>query len=172
MKTDVQIQAEILDELRHDRHVRASDIGVRVEDGVVMLTGAVCSYAKKVAAAEAAHRVPGVLDVANDVHVRLPRVAEGTDAAIAHAVRRALASDRSVPGHLIRTTVCNGWVTLEGSVPRPEDLFEVERAVRAVPDVAEVVNRLTVPREELATTPLNARGGAPLPLAASGIAIT
>jgi hypothetical protein len=48
----------------------------------------------------------------------------------------------------------------------------VERAVRAVPDVAEVVNRLTVPREELATTPLNARGGAPLPLAASGIAIT
>jgi osmotically-inducible protein OsmY len=172
MKTDVQIQAEVLDELRHDRHVRASEIGVCVEDGVVVLAGAVCSYAKKVAAAEAAHRVPGVFDVANEVHVRQPRVTQRTDAEIAHAVRRALASDRSVPGHLIRTTVCNGWVTLEGSVPRPADLFEAERAVRVVADVAEVVNRLAVHGEEPATTPPDARGVASLPLAASGIAIT
>lgn len=170
MKTNVQIQAEVLDELRHDRHIQASDIGVRVEEGVVALTGTICSYAKKVAAAEAAHRVPGVLDVANDIRVRLPRVAERTGTEIAHAVRRALAADWLVPDHLIRTTVCNGWVTLEGNVPRPEDLLEAERVVRAVPDVAEVVNRLAVGRDEPATA--RARAVAPLSVAASGIATT
>jgi osmotically-inducible protein OsmY len=144
MRTDIQIQAEILDELRHDRHVRASDVGVQVAEGVVTLSGTVCSHAKKVAAAEAAHRVPGVLDVANDIEVRPFHAAEPTDADIAHAVRRALLADWLVPAHAIHTTVCHRWVMLQGTVPRAEDVVEAERVVRGVPLVAHVINQLTV----------------------------
>jgi osmotically-inducible protein OsmY len=145
MRTDIQLQAELLDELRRDRHVRASEVGVHVVDGIVTLTGTVCSHAKKVAAAEAAHRVPGVLDVANDIEVRLPRWTEPTTADIAHAVRRALAADRLLPAPAIHTTVSHGWVTIEGTVPRVEDAAEAERVVRGVPLVAEVINHLAVP---------------------------
>ena len=144
MRTDAQLQAEILDELRHDRHVRASDIGVQVVEGVVTLTGTVFSYAKKVAAAEAAHRVPGVLDVANDIEIRLPCGMNPVDADVARAVRRAFASDWSVPANAIHTTVTRGWVTLKGAVPRGQDVVEAERAVRGVPSVVEVVNHHTV----------------------------
>jgi osmotically-inducible protein OsmY len=150
MRTDIQLQAEILDELRHDRHVRASDVGVQVAGGVVTLTGRVCSYAKKVAAAEAAHRVPGVLDVANEIEVRPAGPAAPTDAEIARAVRLALVADWLVPDHAIRTTVCRGWVTLEGAVPHSQDLVAAERAARAVPDVVELVNHLAVEHEPVA----------------------
>jgi osmotically-inducible protein OsmY len=144
MRTDTQIQADILDELRRDRHVRASDIGVQVADGVVTLTGTVCSHAKKVAAAEAAHRVPGVLDVANAIEVRPARGTEPTDADIAHAVRRALLADWLVPADAIHTTICHRWVMLEGSVPRTDDIVQAERVVRGVPYVAQVINHLAV----------------------------
>jgi osmotically-inducible protein OsmY len=144
MRTDIQIQAEILDELRRDRHVRASEVGVQIVEGVVTLTGTVCSHAKKVAAAEAAHRVPGVLDVANDIEVRPLHGTEPTDADIAHAVRRALLADRLVPAHAIHTTVCHRWVMLDGTVPRAEDVVEAERVVGGVPQVAHVINHLAV----------------------------
>jgi osmotically-inducible protein OsmY len=144
MLTDSQVQAEVLDELRRDQHVRASDVGVQVSDGVVTLTGILCSHAKKVAAAEAAHRVPGVLDVANAIEVRPARGSEPTDADIAHAVRRALLADWLVPADAIHTTVCHRWVMLEGSVPRADDIAEAERVVRGVPQVAQVINHLAV----------------------------
>ena len=40
--------------------------------GVVALNGHVDSWGKRIAAQEAAHRVAGVLDVANDLVVHLP----------------------------------------------------------------------------------------------------
>jgi osmotically-inducible protein OsmY len=42
---------------------------VEVNDGVVTLTGSESIYAQKIAAPEAAHRVAGVLDVANEIEV-------------------------------------------------------------------------------------------------------
>ncbi len=79
-RTDEDIQADVLDELKWDMRVRPNEIGVVVKDGVVTLTGWVDSYLKKLAAEEAAHRVPGVKAVANDIEVRLPGSAERTDA--------------------------------------------------------------------------------------------
>jgi osmotically-inducible protein OsmY len=71
-KSDSQIQQEVLREMKWDTRVEENEIGVAVEQGVVTLTGEVGSYGKKIAAQEAAHRVFGVLDVANDIQVRLP----------------------------------------------------------------------------------------------------
>lgn len=63
-RTDEQIQREVLAELEWDATVRSTEIGVAVKDGVITLTGWVDSYAKKLAAERAAHRVRGVKAVA------------------------------------------------------------------------------------------------------------
>jgi len=57
---------------------------------IVSLTGTVTGWAKRLAAQDAAHRVVGVFDVANDVQVKLPGGSVRTDTEIAQAVRRAL----------------------------------------------------------------------------------
>jgi osmotically-inducible protein OsmY len=54
-RTDEQIQADVLIELNWDARVRASEIGVIVNGGVVTLTGEVSSYMERWAAEEAAH---------------------------------------------------------------------------------------------------------------------
>lgn len=73
-RTDSEIQQAVLRELKWDTRVEETDVGVEVNAGVVTLTGTVSSWAKRMAAQEAAHRVGGVLDVANDVDVHDGRV--------------------------------------------------------------------------------------------------
>jgi osmotically-inducible protein OsmY len=90
VKTDAQMQQDVLSELKWDSRVEETDVGVEVESGIVTLTRSVSSYAKRIAAQEAAHRVAGVLDVANDLQVHVPGSFVRTDPEIAQAVRHAL----------------------------------------------------------------------------------
>src|SRR5947207_1572408 len=85
VRSDEDIQRDVIAELKWEPRVTPSEIGVVVKDGVVVLTGWVDSYLKKWAAEEAAHRMRGVKAVANDIEVRLPSTAERTDADIAVA---------------------------------------------------------------------------------------
>jgi osmotically-inducible protein OsmY len=143
-KTDAQIQQDVLRELKWDPRVDETEVGVQVRKGIVTLTGTVTSYAKRLAAAEAAHRVLHVLDVANDLQVRIPGIGRKTDAEIAEAARRAMLWDVFVPDDRIRTTVSDGWITLEGEVNRWTQREDAERAIRNLAGVAGVVNRITV----------------------------
>ena len=72
MSVDSEIQLAVLRELGWDSRVDETDIGVEVHRGVVTLTGTVDSYIKRLAAQQAAHRVVGVRDVANDIAVKIP----------------------------------------------------------------------------------------------------
>src|SRR5438045_8818740 len=76
-RTDEEIQRDVLAELKWDAQLQPNEIGVMVKDGVVTLTGWVDSYLKKWAAEDAAHRVPGVKAVADDIEVRLARPRTG-----------------------------------------------------------------------------------------------
>jgi osmotically-inducible protein OsmY len=143
-KTDSQIQLDVLRELKWDSRVDEAEIGVTVHNGVVTLTGAVESYAKKIAAQDAAHEVAGVLDVANDIEVKLANGKAPSDTQIAQAIRRSLEWDVWVPEELIRSTVTNGWVALEGSVPLMRQRNDAERAVRRLTGVRGVTNRIVV----------------------------
>jgi osmotically-inducible protein OsmY len=117
---------------------------VEVHGGVVTLMGVVDSWTARLAAQEAAHRVAGVLDVANDLQVKLPGSRERDDTDIARAVRQALEWDVTVPDERIRTTVSNGVVTLEGAVDFWSEHDDAARAVRNLAGVREVKNLLTV----------------------------
>jgi osmotically-inducible protein OsmY len=144
MTSDQQLQQAVLRELAWDTRVDAARIGVTVTNGVVTLTGTVPSYAERLAAQEAAHRVAGVLDVANDLEVVPSGALTRTDTAIAQAVRHALEWDALVPDERIQSTVADGWVTLEGTVDYWHQRVDAERAVRNLAGVRGVTNRIVV----------------------------
>ena len=141
-RTDREIQTDVLSELRWDHSIQANEIGVAVKDGVVTLTGTVDTYLKKWKAEEAAHRVHGVVAVANDINVRT--IGERTDADIASAAVHALKWNSSVPADKIQVTVDKGWVTLKGDVEWQYQKLEAERAVRGLWGVKGVSNLIIV----------------------------
>jgi osmotically-inducible protein OsmY len=143
-RTDEQIQIDVLEELKWDTRVRPNEIGVAVKDSIVTLTGWVDSYLKKMAAEEAAHRVPGVKAIANDIEVRLPGFAERTDTDLAAAVLNALRWDAAIPTGKVDVTVSQGWVTLKGEVEYAFQKRDAERAVRRLSGVKGVSNLITV----------------------------
>jgi osmotically-inducible protein OsmY len=151
-KTDAQIHQDVLNELKWDTRVEPTDVGVEVHNAVVTLTGTVSSWAKKVAAEEAAHRVSCVLDVANDVKVKAPGSTERTDSDIAAAVRHTLQWDVLVPDEQIQSTVENGRVTLKGHVKFASQRDDAARAVRNLLGVRAVDNRITIDVAQVSPT--------------------
>lgn len=143
-KTDEQIKQAVEEEMRWDSRIIETEIGVTVHQGVVTLTGEVNSYAKKIAAQEAAHRVAGVLDVANDINIIVPDALGRTDTEIAQAVRRALEWDVLVAADKIHTTVSGGWVTLDGGVELLAQKNHAERAIESLVGVRGVTNNLRI----------------------------
>jgi osmotically-inducible protein OsmY len=148
VKSDAQIQKDVLEELRWDTRIAATEVGVEVDKGIVTLTGTVENYGKKLAAREAAHRVAGVLDVADDVQIIVPGSGIRTDTDIAEAVRRALTWDSFVPEDRVQSTVSNGFVTLTGELDFWNQRADAEDAIRNLNGVKGVINdiRLSAPK--------------------------
>lgn len=142
-KTDAELDRQVTTELEWDPRVRSKAVAVSVKNGIVTLAGFVDSYAKKLAARDAAHAVSGVLDVADQIQVK-PVDELLTDAEIAQAVRSALEWDVFVPDRRMRTTVSNGWVTLEGDVDFSYERDDAIRAVERLNGVRGVTNLLAV----------------------------
>ena len=147
--SDRELAQQVLSELRWDSRLACTDISVTVTEAVVTLTGTVSSYAKKTAAQEAAHRVAGVLDVANDIRVEPADLFARTDTEIANAVRNALEWDALVPNELITSSVSDGWVTLEGDVDYWRERQDAERVILRLNGVVGVINKITICKRPL-----------------------
>jgi osmotically-inducible protein OsmY len=143
-RTDPQIEQDVIRELHWDQRVDQARIEVQVQKGAVLLKGAVSTYTQKVAAQDAAHRVSGVLDVVNDIKVQVDSAMERSDIEIAQAVRHALDWDVRVPSSQIRSTVADGWVTLDGDVGAWYERDAAEHAVRHLAGVRGVINAIDV----------------------------
>jgi osmotically-inducible protein OsmY len=143
-KSDSQLKHDVLDELKRDTRTKEADVGVEVKSGVVTLSGSVDSWPARLRAEEAAHRVAGVLDVADDVTVKIVGADERDDSDLARTVRTALEWDALVPSQRIRSTVSNGEVTLEGTVESWGQYEDAARAVRYLPGVRAMRNLIQV----------------------------
>lgn len=143
-KSDSEIKQQVLRELKWDSRIAWSEIGVEVLEGVVTLTGNVNSYAKKLATQEAAHRIDGVLDVANEIEVRPTGDFTRKDSDIALAVRHVLQWEALVPDERLQSTVSDGWVTLEGEVDFWREREDAQRSVLRLEGVVGVVNEITI----------------------------
>jgi osmotically-inducible protein OsmY len=144
MKTDAQLQWDVLEELQAEPSIDATQIGVTVRGGVVTLTGHVPVYAQKFTAEEAARRVRGVKAVANDLEVRLSDGGRRSDTDIAAAVVSALQWDAAVPDERIQATVRDGWITLGGIVDWQFQKEAADCAVRPLIGARGVTNSILV----------------------------
>lgn len=143
IEKDQDVRRKIQVELEWDPRVDATGIHVGVKEGIATLTGAVESYAKKIAARDAVHRVVGVLDVVDELHVT-PSASAKTDQELARAVRQSLEWDVCVPDQRIRSTVSEGWVTLEGDVDGSFERDAASRSIERLAGVRGVTNRIVV----------------------------
>jgi len=144
MKTDNELQQDVITELKWEPSIDVADIGVSVKDGIVTLDGNVDTYAKKLAAERVAGRVYGVKAVAEEIKVILLGSSERTDVDIARAAVNALVWHMSVPHDRIKVIVQDGWVTLSGEVEWLYQKEAAEDAVRSLMGVRSVSNGISV----------------------------
>ena len=144
MKTDTELQQDVMNELKWEPTIKAAEIGVAVKDGVVTLSGYVDSYVKKGAAERAAARVFGVRAVAENIQVRLPGSLKQSDDDLAGAVAHVLEWNVLVPHDRVKVKVQDGLVTLSGEVDWGYQKFAAEEAVRYLMGVVWFSNRITV----------------------------
>ena len=144
MKTDAELQQDVMNELKWEPTIEAAEIGVRVKDGVVTLSGYVDSYVKKWAAERAAARVSGVRAVAEGIQVRLPSSLKRSDEDLAAAVANVLEWNILVPHDHVKVQVQDGLVTLSGEVDWWYQKNAAEEAVRCLMGVVLFNNEIRV----------------------------
>src|ERR1700731_1644895 len=113
MKSDADIKRDVELELKWDPDIHSDDIAVAVKDGVTTLTGFVRSYSEKFEAERDAKRVSGVMDLANDLEVRVPSSDQRPDPEIAREAVTAIKGQLPFSYEHITPVVNNGWITLE-----------------------------------------------------------
>ncbi len=144
MRTDAQLQQDVMNELKWEPTIHAAEIGVAVKDGVVTLSGNVDSYAKKRAAEHAVKRVAGVKAVAEEIKVKLAGTYRRSDEDLARAASNFLQWNLWVPHDRVKVMVQDGRVTLSGDVDWYHQKMRAEDAVRYLIGVRGVTNSITI----------------------------
>ncbi|MGU3664007.1 BON domain-containing protein [Methylobacterium sp. A49B] len=141
---DITVRRHVLEELEYAPMVDAAQIGVAVDDGVVTLTGRVRSYAERTIAERIAFRVRGVRAVIERIEVRYPENPRVGDEALAERCARVLEWDVQIPEHSVSLKVEKGCVTLQGCVPYYHQKAAVDKALRRLAGVTDIVNVIAV----------------------------
>lgn len=144
MKTDSQLQRDVMAELQWEPAVHAAQIGVEVKDGVVTLAGEVGSYPEKWNAERAAQRVHGVQALAVEMTVKLSELGKRTDADIAESARNALSWTSSLPADAVQVLVEGGWLTLTGNVEWQYQRQDAAHSVRYLTGVTGLSNQIAI----------------------------
>lgn len=144
MKTDMQLKADVTDELAWDPAINAASVGVMVRDGVVTLTGHLDSFGDKHAVERAVRRVEGVRGIALELDVKLAAEHKRSDSEIALAAATSLRLNSMVPEGKVKIEVENGWVTLTGEVDWRYQLVRAEQAIRPLAGVRGLSNRISI----------------------------
>ncbi len=144
IKTDVELERDVLAELRWEPSVTEKGIGVKVKEGVVTLRGTVPSFAEKHGALMAAERVKGVRAVAQELEIALNKENERADQLLAQAASTAIEWNTYVPRGQVTVVVEKGWVTLNGMLDHEYQRGEAEGSLRSLVGLRGITNLITV----------------------------
>lgn len=142
--SDLTLRRSILDELEFLPHIDAAAIGVTIENGVVILSGHVGTYAEKIAAERAVKRVKGMHAVAEELKVRVDSTVGFDDDVIASRCLDLIRWNTVVPGEQIQIKVQQGWVTLEGEVGWQYQKEAAQNALQKLDGVVGLNNLLAI----------------------------
>jgi osmotically-inducible protein OsmY len=144
MRTDSQLQHDVMAELQWEPRVDHANIGVAAKDGVVTLSGFVSNYSSKIAAEKAARRVKGVRGLAEEIEVRFASDPKTSDPEIAKRIADMFDWSVTIPRDKVAVKVEHGWVTLSGTVDyhfhrqSAKDLASRITGVKGVTNLVEV----------------------------------
>lgn len=141
---DKTVHRHVLEELEYAPMIDAAQIGVTVENGIVTLTGHVRNYAEKGVAERVTLRVRGVRGVVERIAVRYPDDPTVGDEALAERCARVIEWDARIPRDTVTLKVEKGCVTLEGCVPYYHQKAAVDKALRRLAGVTDIVNLVAV----------------------------
>lgn len=144
MKTDSQLQQDVMAELKWEPTVQAEQIGVEVNNGIVTLAGHVNSFPAKWNAERAAQRVAGVKALAVEIDVKLNGSTKRSDADIARTAENVLLWTTYLPQDSVKVMVESGWVTLTGQVQWAFQRATATAAVRYLAGVTGVSDQITI----------------------------
>lgn len=144
MKTDDQLQQDVMTELQWDPALHAAEVGVQALGGVVTLTGEVSSHLEKLHAERAAQRVAGVRTLAVELTVRHSAFGRRSDADIAGSAVHALSWTEGLPADAIQVLVENGWLVLTGTVAWQYQREAAAESVRYLWGVVGVSNQIAI----------------------------
>lgn len=144
MKTDKQIQLDVMAELAWEPSINSEQIGVEVKDGIVTLAGHVGSYAEKIGAEKATIRVSGVKALAVEMDVKLSGSSTRNDVDIARSVDNVLQWTTYLPKDALKIKVESGWVTLSGEVSWTYQRQAAVNAVRYLMGVKGVNDQIVI----------------------------
>jgi osmotically-inducible protein OsmY len=152
MKTDAQLQQDVMEEMKWDPATSsiASGIGVTAREGIVTLSGQVDSFFQKRAVEAAAQRVKGVSFVAMDIEIRIGSGLKKSDSDIAKSIKDSLKHLSIVDMEDIDVKVDDGYVVLTGTMKWNYQRQVAEEYVRNVSGVRGVNNLV-----ELSDEPCN-----------------
>ncbi|POD67856.1 hypothetical protein ALO95_01733 [Pseudomonas syringae pv. antirrhini] len=142
--SDLTLRRTILDELEFLPHIDAAAIGVTIENGVVVLSGHVKTFAEKIAAERAVKSVKGVKAVAVELEVRVPSSLYIDDSVIASRCLDLIGWNTISPDQAIQVKVQHGRVTLEGDVQWQYQKEAAQKAINTLAGVTGFDNRLIV----------------------------
>ena len=117
MKNDTDLRRDVLDELEWEPSIDAAEIGVTAHDGVVTLTGTVKSYTAEIDGRAGRQAAPG--RQGDRQRHRSPIARHRRAHRLRHRPggrRRSEVEDRRCRMTESRSSVSNGWITLEGEV--------------------------------------------------------
>lgn len=150
MPPDAEIARNVTEELRWTPELDDRDIAVKVSEGVVVLTGFVNTMLERAAAERAAKRVTGVRALANDLDVRPPTPDSCSDPDLARAAADVIERELPYSAHLIRITVRDGEVTLEGVVEWAYQKSRAENAIASLCGVRRITNLVALKGKPIA----------------------
>jgi osmotically-inducible protein OsmY len=142
-RSDRDIRTAVEDELEWTPDVDAVSIGVAVDDGVVVLSGEVDTFAECVAATRAALRVRGVSAVVDNVSVHPNSKFSVSPSDIGKEVEHALRASSNVPD-AVKAEIDGHAVILTGEVDWDFQRRAAKRAVQHLRGVYSVHNRITL----------------------------
>jgi osmotically-inducible protein OsmY len=143
--TNARIVDDVRAEIASDPRIPYTDeIAVDAYGDEVTLRGTVGSFAQQQAAVADARRTPGVVDVLDELQVRILDRDRREDAEIRGAALQRLAWDSKIPGDYLEVGVKDGWVTLKGEVAFQFQSDVAFDDVASLHGVTGVTNRIKV----------------------------
>jgi osmotically-inducible protein OsmY len=142
MKKDIEIQDNVIEEIRNIPSVNASEIGVAVRNRIVTLTGTVESYPRKIAIEKAVSGIKNVRGIAEYIKVKLNGKDKRSDSDIAQAVLYSIEWHSGLDPEQVKILVEDGTVTLEGAVEWHYQRKLASETVSHITGVTNVINNI------------------------------